>query len=323
MKPPYQATQKILQQIMSISHKLGEIQTATLNKTHPELRKKNRIKTIQASLQIEGNTLSIDQVTALFECKRVLGPKKDILEVQNAISLYSQANTFKPFDLKAFLHAHEILMAGLIHNLGQFRKSAVGILKGSAVSHLAPPSQLVPAQMKNLFSYLKTNKDPLLIKSCVFHYEMEFIHPFMDGNGRMGRFWQTVLLMQEYPIFEYLPLETLIKENQIRYYHALSQSDKQGHSTSFIEFMLGIIDQALAVQHSSKRIPIKNNDRLQIAFQRFGKKLFTRKQYLHGLKILAPLTASRDLAKGVKEGYLLKQGDKRFAEYKFVKNPPL
>ena len=201
MKPPYQVTTKILKQISSISEKIGEINAAYLYKPPTELRKKNRIKTIQSSLEIEGNSLSLDQVTAILDNKKVIAPKKDILEVKNAIKAYENIDNYNPTSLTSFCKAHGILMNGLIENAGKIRTKSVGILKGSTVTHIAPPGDLVKSHVKELFDYLKNNKDLLLIKSCVFHYEIEFIHPFMDGNGRMGRLWQTVILKTIFSCF--------------------------------------------------------------------------------------------------------------------------
>ena len=189
MKPPYEITSSILKLITSISEKIGEVNANLLNKPSPKLRKQNRIKTIHSSLKIEGNTLTEEQITALLENKKVIGPKKDVLEVLNAIKIYENLEEFKPSNEKSFLKAHKSLMVGLIENAGKYRNQSVGIVIGSKVEHLAPPFRNVPYLMKDLFKYLKQSDEIELIKSCVFHYEMEFIHPFLDGNGRMGRLW--------------------------------------------------------------------------------------------------------------------------------------
>ena len=204
MNPPYEITSGILQLITSISEKIGEINATYLNRPSPKLRKQNKIKTIHSSLKIEGNSLSEQQITALLEHKRVIGPKKDVLEVLNAIAIYENSNNYNPKDEKHFLKAHRQLMKGLIDDAGKYRNKGVGIVKGSKVEHLAPPFGNVPYLIKDLFEYLKKSDEIELIKSCVFHYEMEYIHPFLDGNGRMGRLWQTLILMEKYPIFEFL-----------------------------------------------------------------------------------------------------------------------
>ncbi|MEL6627318.1 MAG: Fic family protein [Bacteroidota bacterium] len=316
-QPPYTVTQTILKQITAISSKLGEINAAHLNRPSPELRKKNRIRTIQSSLAIEGNTLNEEQITALFENKRVIGPERDIKEVQNAISVYSRLTEFTPVEYKSFLKAHKIFMDGLIDSAGKYRAETVGIVKGDVVTHLAPPAIRVYPLMLDLFSYLKESEDLILIKSCVFHYEMEFIHPFMDGNGRMGRLWQTLILIQEYPVFEFLPLETVIKDRQEAYYESLSASDKAGESSQFIEFMLGIIEEALEGVLKNQQVHLNSADRIN-RFQSIIKgDAFSRKDYMRFFKEISSATASRDLKKAVEAGVLSKYGHKRLTTYTF------
>lgn len=298
MKPPYEISPKILKLITSISEKIGEVNANYLAKQSPQLRKQNRIKTIHSSLQIEGNTLTEEQVTALIENKRIIGPKKDVLEVLNAIKVYEKINEFKFHSDISFLKAHSELMNGLIENAGKYRKQSVGIVKGTKMEHLAPPFENVPYQMKDLFKYLKDSDEITLIKSCVFHYEMEFIHPFIDGNGRMGRIWQTLILMNEYPIFEYLPFETLISQTQDEYYKSLSLSDKSGKSTFFIEYMLDVINKSLERLLDYNNRILKDVDRLEY-FIKLGIKEFARKDYMNTFKDLSSATASRDLKKGI------------------------
>ena len=305
----------MLKLVSEVSHKIGEVNASFLTKQSPELRKRNRIKTIQASLSVEGNTLSIDQVTAIIENKRVLGPAKDIKEVSNAIEVYKQLNKLNPFNEKTFLSAHKILMQGLIKNTGHYRNSGVGIVKGAQITHVAPPAGNVSFLMKDLFNYLKKSNELMLIKSCVFHYEMEFIHPFADGNGRMGRLWQTLLLMQQYAVLEFLPFETLISKNQKQYYQALSTSDKQGESTFFIEFMLKILSHSLDELLTERYGPISGSERIRI-FLASGIKEFTRKKYMAYFKTISSATASRDILAAVKENLVKKIGDKNKAIYK-------
>ncbi|VXB84890.1 Fic family protein [Chryseobacterium sp. 8AT] len=315
MKPPYQITSEILHLISNISRKIGEVNASYLIKNNPQLRKQNQIKTIHSSLSIEGNTLSEDQITAILENKRVLGSEKDINEVLNALKVYQELNKLK-FNLeKDYLKAHKTLMTGLIENPGKYRTKGVGILKGSKVEHIAPPSENVPYLMKELFSYLKDNSELSLIKSCVFHYEMEFIHPFMDGNGRMGRLWQTLILMNEFPVFEFLPFETLISKNQTQYYHALSQSDKEGHSTKFIEYMLGIIDKSLSELLTNSIQKLTQNDRISIFLENTEKE-FSRKDYMKKFSEISSATASRDLKTALEKGYIEKFGDKNLSIYR-------
>jgi len=318
MKPPYEITPAILRLISTISEKLGEVNANYLNKPSPQLRKQNKIRTIHSSLQIEGNTLSEDQITSLIENKRVIGPKKDILEVLNAIKVYDNLEKFIPDSEKSFLAAHKLLMNQLISDPGKYRNKGVGIVNGKKVEHVAPPAKNVAYLMKDLFKYLKADKDLPLIKSCVFHYETEFIHPFTDGNGRMGRLWQTVILMKEYPVFEFLPFETLISKMQAGYYKALSVSDKSGKSTVFMEYMLEIIDKSLGELLNYNNRVLTETDRINY-FVQIGKDEFTRKDYMNIFKDISSATASRDLKKGVELKLFKKYGTNNVSNYKIIK----
>jgi Fic family protein len=315
MKPPYDITASILNLIASISEKIGEVNAKYLVKTNPTLRKQNQIKTIHASLHIEGNTLSEQQITAILENKRVVGPQKDITEVLNALDVYRHLDTLTYQSEKDFLKAHQMLMKNLIEKSGKYRTQGVGIVKGSKVEHIAPPYDNVPFLMKDLFQYLKDKSENALIKSCVFHYEMEFIHPFMDGNGRMGRLWQTLILMNQYPVFQFLPFESLISKNQAAYYSALSASDKAGNSTQFIEYMLDVIDKSLSelLENSTKKPT--DDERIKLFIEK-AEGEFTRKDYLQYFKDLSSATASRDLKKAVEMGIIEKSGDKKTTSYK-------
>lgn len=314
MKPPYDITPKILKLISSISEKIGEVNANYLSKQSPQLRKQNRIKTIQSSLQIEGNTLTEDQITALIDNKRIIGPEKDVLEVLNAIKVYNELNKYKLHSEKDFLNAHASLMNGLIKNAGKYRNQSVGIVKGNDIEHVAPPFQNVPYLMKDLFEYLKDDQELTLIKSCVFHYEMEFIHPFIDGNGRMGRLWQTVILINDYQIFEFLPFETLISATQDEYYKSLSMSDKSGKSTPFIEYMLGVIEKSLSQLLNYNNRILKDIDRLEY-FINQGYKEFSRKDYMNVFKDIASATASRDLKKGIELNLFKSSGQLNKTKY--------
>ena len=317
MKPPYEITSSILKLISSISIKIGEVNANYLNKQSPQLRKQNKIKTVHSSLSIEGNTLSEDQVSAILENKRVIGPQKDITEVINALKVYDSLNSFKPYSSKSFLAAHKILMSGLVDKAGSYRNQSVGIVKGKKLAHLAPPFENVPFLMNNLFDYLKSKDELTLIKSCVFHYEMEFIHPFIDGNGRMGRLWQTLLLVQEFPVFEFLPFETMINTTQDDYYKALSASDKSGQSTNFIEYMLDVIDKSLSELLNYNNRTMTVIQRLEYFIQ-LNKSAFSRKEYMNVFKDISTATASRDLLKGTELKIIKKEGVKNKTRYRLL-----
>ena len=317
MKPPYSITGKILKLVALISEKIGEVNSAHLSKPPTELRKKNRIKTIQSSLEIEGNTLTLEQITAIIENKRIIGPKKDIVEVKNAIAVYDFLDKLNPYSFESFCEAHGILMNGLIENAGKLRTKSVGIVKGSEIAHIAPPSEMLKPLMNDLFDYLKNDDDLIIIKSCVFHYEMEFIHPFIDGNGRMGRLWQTLILKDSYPVFEFLPVETLIKERQEKYYETLGKSDNTGESTLFIEFMLEILLESLNDLLNIQNVSLLNIDRINLFKSIIKEDFFSRKDYLKNFREISSATASRDLQYGVENGLIEKNGDKNLTRYKY------
>lgn len=320
MKPPYRITPRILQLVASISEKLGEVKSAYLHHSPTQLRRRNRIRTIQSSLEIEGNTLTIDQVTAVLEEKRVLAPEKDIIEVRNAAAAYAFLDRYNPYRLDSLLKAHELMMNGLVEYPGRLRGTAVGIAKGDRITHIAPPAELVRPHLIDLLHYLQADDDLLLIKSCVFHYEFEFVHPFTDGNGRVGRLWQTVILSRYNPVFGYLPIEVLIKKRQQEYYDALGVSDNAGDSTAFIEFMLQVIDESLEELLQSQRINPSASDRIEIFRESFSADTFRRSDYMRHFRDISPATASRDLRQAVEDGQIEKSGDGSTTQYRFKDN---
>ena len=320
MKPPYRITDKVLDLISKASVVLGKIQASPDTVPAPKLRKKNRVKTIQGTLSIEGNTLSLEQVTGIIEHKPVIGPPSEILEVNNAIKAYDRMSRYESNSEKLFMMAHKDLMHGILSDAGRYRSKNVGVLAGKDVSHIAPQPKMVPQLMKDLFAYLKKNKkENPFIKSSVFHYELELIHPFSDGNGRMGRLWQTLILKEFNPVFLYVPLESVIREHQSGYYDAHAQSDREGESTLFVEFMSEIIYKSLEVFYKEFRPPVGTaKTRLQTAKAHFKRKKFKRLDYLELFKSLSTATASRDLKYAVDNNILFKEGDKRLTEYRFT-----
>ena len=240
--------------------------------------------------------------------------------MKNAINVYAQLDYLNTFKLDSLCEAHKILMKELLDDAGKLRKTSVGIVKGEEIAHLAPSGEMVYPLLKDLFDYLKNDNDLLLIKSCVFHYEFEFIHPFLDGNGRIGRLWQTMILKEYSPVFEFLPIETLVKERQQDYYNALGKSDSQGSSTSFIEFMLDIIHIALEDLLNTQNLTVKNIDRIELFKNIVEDNYFSRQEYLRHNKEISAATASRDLKDAVDKFVLEKVGDKRLTKYRFIKN---
>lgn len=243
--PPFTMTDRIVEKISEISELVGRITAWQDMNANPKLRRENRIKTIHSSLAIENNSLSLDQVTAIINGKRILGEPREIQEVKNAFEAYERLLSFDPYSAKDLLTAHHTLMNELVREAGMFRSGGVGVYKGEQLVHMAPPANMVQELVGNLLTWVKTSKVHPLVKSCVFHYEFEFIHPFADGNGRMGRMWNTLLLYKWKPIFAWLPIETLIRERQDAYYDALGKADKAADATLFVEFLLSVIYDTL------------------------------------------------------------------------------
>lgn len=252
--PPFTITTDILNLVADISQQVGMLDASTLNAS-PQLRKQNRIKTITGTLAIEGNSLTEEQVTAIVDGKPVMGSVRELAEVKGAIAAYDALPNFNPGNIVDLLAAHGLMLGDILQNAGRFRSNAVGIHKAGVVHHVAPPADRVSGLMAELIQWLANTKDHPLIASSVFHYEFEFIHPFSDGNGRMGRLWQTLILSQWHPLFLSLPLESVIKEHQQHYYQALEQADDEANSTPFIHFMLSVIAETL-VQNVTINAPI-------------------------------------------------------------------
>lgn len=316
-QPYYTINTTILKRITGISEKIGELRALHLQKPPAELMLANRIQTIQSTLEIEGNTLSIEQHKGLFDNKIVRGPAKQILEAKNAIAVYSQLQRWNPYNFQSLLKAHAMMMNGLTERSGLLRARPLEIASGGKIRYVAPPGELVYTKLKDLLTYLKSGKDILLIRSCVFHYVFEFIHPFTDGNGRMGRLWQTLILMKHSPVFEYLPVETVIKERKSEYYGSLKASDRQSDSAPFIEFMLEVIDISIEKILHIRNIAQSGSDRIGLFYDYAADKWFSRKDFLWYFKNISTSTASRDLGGAVKNGLLEKRGDKSKTQYRY------
>ena len=244
-QPPFQLTHTMTRKVANIGELIGTWKAANQNQLVPELRRDNRIKTIQASLAVGQNTLTLEQVTAVIEGKTVLGLPKEIQEVRNAFRAYETLDQWNPYKLDDMLAAHAVLMYGLVDDAGHWRSTGAGIYRGDRLVHMAPPQSQVPRLMADLFDWLKNSDAHPLIASAAFHYEFEFIHPFSDGNGRIGRLWQTLILSHWQPMLAYLPVETVIKHRQQDYYQLLTESDQKSDCSAFIEFLLQAIEDSL------------------------------------------------------------------------------
>lgn len=245
-KPPFEITNQMIDYVAEIAELLGKLSAASSLSANPTLRRSNRIRTIHGSLAIEQNTLSLEQVTAVLNGKHVLAPPKDIAEVKNAYEIYERLDELDPYSVDDLLMAHSIMTRGLVEESGVFRTRPVGVVDSEGqVLHFGTLPQYVPNLVMELLDWAKTSEVHMLIRSCVFHYELELIHPFADGNGRMGRLWHTLLLSKWNPAFAWLPVESIIHDRQQAYYDAINASNNIGESTVFIEFMLSAIKASL------------------------------------------------------------------------------
>ncbi len=316
--PPITITPKILALVGDIAHRVGILSQLDKAQQAPRLRRANTLKTIQGSLAIEGNTLSLEQVTAVVSGKRVMGSVREVREVTNAFNLYEHLADFNPYKLKDLCRAHEIMMAEIMPSAGKFRTSGVGIMKGKDIVHVAPPADNVPTLVNDLLTWLKQAEYPPLLAAALFHYEFEFIHPFADGNGRVGRFWQTLILTRWNPLFCNFPVESMIASHQKEYYHALNASDAQGNGTLFVEFMLNIILQTLneiEAPATSSTIPL--DDRIIAAIQTSAK--ISRSQLAMQLNI-SPETIKYHLRKLTRQGVIKHIGSPKGGRWSILVN---
>ncbi|MDE6405374.1 MAG: Fic family protein [Lachnospiraceae bacterium] len=243
--PPFVMTEEITNLVIEIGEQVGAVAAFDTLQPTPRLRRESRVKSIHSSLAIEQNTLTLHQVTDVIDGKTVLGPPRDIREVKNAYEAYERMSALDPYSVKNLLLAHKIMMDGLVKEAGCFRGGNVGVYAGEQLIHAGSPANYVPDLIRQLFDWMRSTKLHPLVKSCIFHYEFEFIHPFADGNGRIGRLWQSLILQKWKDFFAWMPIETLIHEKQEGYYKALNASNSAGESTIFVVFMLGVIRDAL------------------------------------------------------------------------------
>lgn len=282
----------------------------------PLLRKKNRIRTIRASLAIEGSGVTEAQVTAVLDGKRVAGAPRELVEAQNAVEAY--ARTWRPGSVRDLLAAHRALMKGLIPDAGRWRAGGVGVFRGGRAVHVAPPADRVEHLVTRLFGFMRGDSTPWLIKSAVAHYELEFIHPFSDGNGRIGRLWQHVALREVSGLFEHVPVESTIRDRQRAYYRVLERCDRAGSSTRFIEFSLECLLESLTETLAAIRpARVEQAPRIDRARPLLGRGWFSRKDYLARFPGLSTASASRDLAGAVQARLLEARGDRALTRYRF------
>ena len=322
--PPFSITPKMLNLVSLISENIGKLEVLAPTSITPNLRKANKIKTITGTLAIEGNTLGIEKVTAILEGKRVIGSVREIAEVNGAIKVYEYLSNFDYKNINDLLLAHTMLMEEILKNAGNYRTSNVGVGSEDGVVHVAPPHAQVSNLMQQLFSWLKTSDIHPLIKSSIFHYEFEFIHPFIDGNGRIGRLWQSLILYEWKSIFSAIPIESVVKDTQQGYYDALENSGSMGESTPFIEFMLESILKACETEISNqkndplnvpKNVPIKRLEQILNLIKEDNN--ITIEQLAHICKV-SDKTIKRDIAKLKEQELLSREGSLKSGAWKII-----
>lgn len=306
-QPPFEINERIMADVIEIAELVGRVSVTDKISMNPTLRRTNRIQTIYSSLAIEQNTLDIEQVTAVLSGKRVIAPPKDIAEVQNAYEIYDNMDKLNPYSIDDLLKAHSVMERGLLNEAGEFRSRPVGVADSEGnILHFGTLPQYVPKLVQELLEWTEKSEIHLLIKSCVFHYEFELIHPFADGNGRMGRLWHTLLLSKWNPIFAWLPIESIIHDNQSEYYNAINVSNNNGNSTVFIEFMLSVIKQAL--QESINGKPKNISSKSDLRWNKINDYLETHEYILNSdvqkLLGVSSATATRILVGFMKDGKL-------------------
>ena len=312
-QPPFQITNRIISDVAEISELTGKLSAHDHLSGNPNLRRINRIRTIHGSLAIEQNTLSLEQVTAVLNGKRVLAPPKDIAEVQNAYEIYERLDELDPYSVDDLLKAHGIMTRGLVEETGVFRSHPVGVVDQEGyVLHFGTLPQYVPNLVMELLNWAKHSDLHMLIRGCVFHYELELIHPFADGNGRVGRLWHTLLLSKWNPSFAWLPVESMIHDHQQEYYDAINASNNAGESTEFIEFMLSVIKAALV--DAIKTSDILSDGKLNKATIRWQKieQFLQTHEYIMNADVrelcdVSPATANRMLSGWVTADKLIKE----------------
>ena len=306
-QPPFEINERIMADVIEIAELVGRVSVTDKISMNPTLRRTNRIQTIYSSLAIEQNTLDIEQVTAVLSGKRVIASPKDIAEVQNAYEIYDNMDKLNPYSIDDLLKAHSVMERGLLNEAGEFRSRPVGVADSEGnILHFGTLPQYVPKLVQELLEWTEKSEIHLLIKSCVFHYEFELIHPFADGNGRMGRLWHTLLLSKWNPIFAWLPIESIIHDNQSEYYNAINVSNNNGNSTVFIEFMLSVIKQAL--QESINDKPKNISSKSDLRWNKINDYLETHEYILNSdvqkLLGVSSATATRILVGFMKDGKL-------------------
>ena len=326
LSPPFKITNEILNFVYEIGELVGKISAEKEFEKNLTLRRENRIKTIYSSLAIEQNTLTLEQVTDVINGKRVLAPPKDIKEVQNAYEIYERLEELDENSVKDLLLAHKIMTSELIKESGRFRSKNAGVYQGDKLIHMGTLPEYIPELINNLFLWLKKSEEHPLIKAAVFHYEFEFIHPFQDGNGRIGRLWHSLILSKWKKFFAWLPIESLVQKCQKEYYIAINNSNRDGESTEFILFMLKIIKETLielieiqkVTDKMTDKMTDKNRERIKLVIKYLSQNNSINNKEAQNLLDISESAAKRFLNKLVKENILEAVGE--YKARKYIKN---
>jgi len=313
--PPFKITNEILNFVYEIGELVGKISAEKEFEKNLTLRRENRIKTIYSSLAIEQNTLTLEQVTDVINGKRVLAPPKDIKEVQNAYEIYERLDELDENSVKDLLLAHKIMTSELIKESGRFRSKNAGVYQEDKLIHMGTLPEYIPELINNLFLWLKNSKEHPLIKAAVFHYEFEFIHPFQDGNGRIGRLWHSLILSKWKKFFAWLPIESSVQKYQKEYYIAINNSNRDGKSTEFILFMLKIIKETLIELIEIQKSTDKNKEKIKLLIEYLGQNNSINNKEAQNLLDISESAAKRFLNKLVKENILEAVGEYKARKY--------
>ncbi len=311
---------EMIRKIAEIEQLIGRVEGLQFSKPIPKLRAKNRARSVRGSTGIEGNSSSVEQVEAIVRGESVAISQKEQLEIRNALDAYDSLSTFDPFSAESLLNAHSVLMGdGLMLGAGRFRTGSVEVYITETKTRVMPPWKTITPSMNSFFDYLQNSDELMLLKSVRFHFEFVNLHPFFDGNGRVARFWQTRLLMEEHPVFEFLDVESMVFERRSDYYEQIRIAQESGEVGGFVLFMFEQIERSLSnLWKNSGTVFQGLEKRFDVAVAHFQNTMFSRKDYCQLFKTITPVTASRDLAGGVKAGRLVREGDKRTAVYRFT-----
>ncbi|MBL8915005.1 MAG: Fic family protein [Archangium sp.] len=318
MAPTFVLTPRGLRSLTQIERLLGRCDGLDVAQPQPLLRKKNQVRSVRASAAIEGNTLSEEQVTALLEGRRVIGERKEITEILNVNTAYERLPNWRAASRTSLCSAHGVLMKGLTADAGRLRTSSVGVFRGKKLAHLAPPAHLVFDHVTRLLRWTTRSDAPRIVTAVVTHYELLFIHPFLDGNGRLSRLWQQVVQAPHHAVLRYVPIESIIRERQRGYYDALRASDRSGGATPFLDFTLSAMVAALEQFVSEVRPDVPNvESRVEASRKKLGRRWFSRLDYLALHPRISTATASRDLATALSDRTLEARGARRLTQYRF------